>query len=110
MLGGEFFEAVLVFGLVLGNPGVAGDERVDRFGGGTDTGEKLVGFDGQVGGVKLGGHGMVDHLVNRAPAGEQDVDGVEERCRDLLVTNMQGRTWGVACVFVVAAPDTLLVF
>ncbi|MGV3071942.1 hypothetical protein ACEE90_05810 [Corynebacterium phoceense] len=54
MLGVEFVEAVLVFALVLGEAGVAGDERVERFGG-TDLGEKLVGFDVQVGGVEFGG-------------------------------------------------------
>ncbi len=94
MVGGEFVEAALVFGLVLGDAGVAGDERVNRFGGGTYLGEELVGFDVQVGGVELGGHSAVDHLVHLAPAGEQVVDGVEERSRDLVVTDVRGRTRG----------------
>ena len=72
-------------------------------------GEELVGFDVQVGGVELGGHSAVDHLVHLVAAGEQVVDGVEERSRDLLVTDVRGRAWGVACVFVVAPPDAFLV-
>ena len=110
MLGVEFVEAALVFALVLGDAGVAGDERVDRFGGGTDLGEELVGFDVQVGGVEFGGHRAVDHIIHLVAAGEQGVEGVEERGRDLLVTDVRGSAWGVACVFVVAAPDTFLVF
>ena len=70
MLGVEFVEAALVFSLVLGDADVAGDERVDRFGVGTDLGEELVGFDVQVGGVELGGHSAVDHLVHLVAAGE----------------------------------------
>lgn len=45
MLAGEFLEAALVLGLVLGDAGVAGDQLVDRLGGRTDAGEELVGFD-----------------------------------------------------------------
>lgn len=45
MLAGEFVEAALVFGLVLGDAGIAGDQLVDRLGGSTHAGEELVGFD-----------------------------------------------------------------
>ncbi|CRH60385.1 Uncharacterised protein [Chlamydia trachomatis] len=110
MFGVEFVEAALVFSLVLGDAGVAGDQRVDRFGGGTDTGEELVGFDVQVGGVELGAHGLVDQLVDLVPVGEEVVDGVEERCCDLLVTDVRRGAWDAACVFVVAPPDAFLVF
>ena len=109
MLGVEFVEAALVFGLVLGDAGVAGDQRVDCFGSGTNLGEELVGFDVQVGGVEFSQYGVVDHLVHLASAGEQGVDGVEERGRDLLVADVRGRASGVACVFVVAPPYTFLV-
>lgn len=45
MLAGEFVEAALVFALVLGDAGVAGDQLVDCLGGHTHAGEELVGFD-----------------------------------------------------------------
>ena len=45
MLAGEFVEAALVFALVLGDAGVAGEQLVDCLGGRTHAGEELVGFD-----------------------------------------------------------------
>ena len=45
VLAGEFVEAALVFGLVLGDAGIAGDQLVDRLGGSTHAGEELVSFD-----------------------------------------------------------------
>ena len=94
MLAGEFVEAALVFGLVLGDAGIAGDQLVDRIGGSTHAGEELVGFDVQVGGVEFGAHGLVDQLVDLVPADEEVVDGVEERFRDLLFADMRGRALG----------------
>ena len=70
VLAGEFVEAALVFGLVLGDTCIAGDQLVDRLGGSTHAGEELVGFDLQVGGVEFGAHGLVDQLVDLVPAGE----------------------------------------
>ena len=94
MLAGEFIEAALVFGLVLGDAGIAGDQLVDRLGGSTHAGEELVGCDVQVGGVEFGAHGLVDQLVDLVPADEEVVDGVEERFRDLLFADVRGRASG----------------
>ena len=94
VLAGEFVEAALVFGLVLGDAGIVGDQLVDRLGGSTYAGEELVGFDVQVGVVEFGAHGLVDQLVDLVPVGEEVVDGVEERCRDLLFADEQGRASG----------------
>ena len=94
MLAGEFVEAALVFGLVLGDVGIVGDQLVDRLGGSTHAGEELVGFDVQVGVVEFGAHGLVDQLVDLVPVGEEVVDGVEERCRDLLFADVRGRASG----------------
>ena len=94
VLAGEFVEAALVFGLVLGDAGIAGEQLVDRLGGSTHAGEELVGFDVQVGGVAFGAHGLVDQLVDLVPADEEVVDGVEERFRDLLFADVRGRASG----------------
>ena len=94
VLAGEFVEAALVFGLVLGDVGIVGDQLVDRLGGSTHAGEELVGFDVQVGVVEFGAHGLVDQLVDLVPVGEEVVDGVEERCRDLLFADVRGRASG----------------
>lgn len=40
MVVGEFVESALVFGLVLGDAGVPGDQCIDRFGGSNDSGKK----------------------------------------------------------------------
>ena len=110
MLVGECVEAALVFSLVLGDAGVAGYQRVDRLGGRTDARAELVGFDMKVGGVQFGSYGLVDQLVDLVPAGEEVVDGVEERGGDLFIADMRGRTRGSTCVFVVALPDAFFVF
>ena len=94
VLAGEFVEAALVFGLVLGDAGIAGDQLVDRLGGSTHAGEELVGFDVQVGGVEFGAHSLVDQLDDLVPADEEVVDGVEERFRDLLFADVRGRASG----------------
>ena len=94
VLAGEFVEAALEFGLVLGDVGIAGDQLFDRLGGSTHVGEELVGFDVQVGGVEFGAHGLVDQLVDLVPADEEVVDGVEERCRNLLFADARGRASG----------------
>lgn len=94
MFAGEFVEAALVFGLVLGDAGVAGYQRVDRLGGRTDAREELVGFDMKVGGVQFGSYGLVDQLVDLVPAGEEVVDGVEERGGDLFVADVRGSHTG----------------
>ncbi len=110
MVAVEFVEAALVFSLILGDAGVTGDQIVDRLGGGTNLSEDLIGFDVQIGGVELGGHGLVDHLIYLVAADEQGVDGVEERGGDLLGTDVRSVAWGVAGVFLVAPPDMFLVF
>lgn len=110
MLVGECVEAALVFSLVLGDAGVAGYQSVDRLGGRTDAREELVGFDMKVGGVQFDSYGLVDQLVDLVPAGEEVVDGVEERGSDLFIADMRGRTRGSTCVFVVALPDAFFVF
>lgn len=93
---GEFVEPALVFGLVLDDSGVAGDQLVDRLGDRTHAGEELVGFDVYVGGVEFGTHGLVDQIVDLSLGGQEVVDGVEERGSDLAVADVRGRTRGAA--------------